>query len=702
MLEVFEHDEYPTARTNVSMKCPRNPFQVSTMLGMGGSEKRSCLKAADEMRIGGGTDDQLLILKKLDSVLPDPVFSASVEEISIRLGLTRGCLKPLSVQDTSYGERQNLKANPGPSYAMAGFKNKGESLTTSFDVAKSVEALAKEGKLLPTYCQPRYGLAGRTKKAKAVKFEEKIKDGKPLGRAVWMADAHEAHIANKFVLPMTSLLHSLGTGVWLGFNKFSADPTRLSERMERFGFFINGDISSFDQNVTPGHIHFAIEIMRYAFTREGEQFSQDNNEVNQLLCWLEHEMTNTLTVLPTGKTYIVKRGIPSGAGATALVDSLINFSALYCCCKNLGVADQVEIAVSGDDNLIGGGKKGKQGPTHRLKLAKELNESIAKQLMENFSMDLDPEGSQYGHELFVGYITPIVPETLQGGSSAYLAAYWRRLEKEKGRKLHLFEKYSELSSAPHGGAEGRTHRWSYLMNGRAHFLSHYFRKGSEWSEKVTMIRPTAEVTANLLLPEGRVRSIDDHIMRLKSTLVENYDNEHVKNKVKYYLYDALKLKRSGVTNQQKLWLAERFGDLEGRFWYRGQMPQPDIEIEEPEFFQEWLKFQESASNLFDRVFMRFGISWMNIRNLRKGRELIGSGSLACRSHEDGRAMSFYEFKSYRAALGPLGVSLAMSTTLRDETSSLFIKAFSNEGNHRYSKEWLLIQAAVESARAFLL
>lgn len=657
-------DEFPTQGTTISAPSPRSKFQASTMYGLGGGERHMLDKLELFERRGGGTDDVLKVLKILDNSYPEPnTFVLPVSRTAEYCGITRGCCTPISVREGASRQAQNLDANPGPTFKAYGFKKKRESISLAIKMAEIVEDKATMGPL-NGFLRPRYGVAGRTKTSEKEKFRVKAELLQPFGRAVFMADQHEPLVASKYTVPLVEFLHAKMKTITVGFNKFGNDPSRICHRLAKYNVFINADFSQFDVRCAPQAIARAFEVMRYAFDCPRGRSSPDDH----LFSWLEDQFTRSHIVLPSGEVFEVKGGVPSGSGFTALVDSIINASMWQEALFHLGVGDH-EIFTHGDDNLIG---LRLDGPPHiRKTRARDLLTRASKFLSDNFGHTVSVEKTTIATELYVGFAQPNVPSSIQDGSRKVIRAYRDGLRRSVGRPLTFGEQFTMLDKEPIGPAPGMTHRWTYVFKDRAKFLSHYF-KPDPTSGSIMMVRPTAEVVQNLLLPEAPVKTLQDQEDRLVSAWVENMGNHHVTNRIMHYLYDVYILKGCPRAEPGDP------GPTLGRFWYRKIDRVVDLLTEDFGFFNYHRELEIRARAAHSAVFGGRYAEWGSVRALRKGRFKTTIGGPLSREPGPGEIARLFESRGFFNSLEVLGFNIWSNPDLKWELLSPLLEGESRE------------------------
>jgi len=633
----------------------KNPFLASTMQVLGGGEARHYEKLRSFERRGGAVDDGYKTLKLLDRVYSSPCpFTFPVAEQAAYIGLTPGCVSPLDSWSALSSMSHNLDANPGPNFKALGFNKKRDSMAVAVEIADLVVEKARSESVIG-YLKPRYSLAGRTKLSEKDKFRQKALLGRPFGRAVFMADQHEALIACRYSGPLLDyFLDNFGV-VTNGFNKFGDHPTKITDSLEKFDVYVNGDMGAFDVNTSDKLIARSFDVLRHAFSIPRDSGSVDD----RLLEWLEDEIIYSEIVLPTGRVIRKHGGIPSGSGLTALLGSIINAMMWQEVLYRLGVGDH-SLRVHGDDNLVGLRCAGSH--YSRREWGQEMVRKAARLFNDLYGHELSEDKTTVGTNLFVSFAQPRVPAGTNDHSSRVIMSYRSSLRNELGRPLTFDEQFIVLDEEPIGPAPGMTHRWTYVFKGRAKFLSHYFKKDPT-SGSTMCVRPTGEVISNLLHPEGRVRHLGDHIERLKSALVENMGNHHVTNHVMHYMYDAFILQKAGH------WRRPPNKPIPRRAWYRKIDYQVDLLTEDDEFFRFWRKFEHEARKAHTAVFGGRYADWGEVRALRRGRQRFTIGGPMSRDPGLADYSVNIENPEFVKNLGALGFNLWAVRPLRLEVAN---------------------------------
>nr|UXL82810.1 RNA-dependent RNA polymerase [Capillidibolus rugosus virus 1] len=609
-LLAFDNDySYPDdMNRDISRAVPKNGFLKSAMQKIGGGEQRLLAQMGDLERRGGGIDDGLKYLRLHDKRWQKCYFKFDAMQAAALLGVGCGELRPMPLNVVRLRIKHNTHANPGPTYKALGFKKKYESAPVAWDVCELLYKLAETQSVVGV-AVPRYALAGRGKIDTRQSFLEKAEEGRPFGRAVWMADQHEQLAAAVFSQPLVERFAQGDTTIQIGFNKFGASPGKVYNELRKYNTFLSLDFSKFDTCVSPAHLTRAFDIMRIWY----DVPRQNNCKFDRMLNWLEDEVVNTRVVSPTGRVINVVGGVPSGSGLTAILDSIVSGYILHEALYHL--KRPYKLFVQGDDAVIG--VKFSGGEAARYKKAAELTSKLSEYLLYNHGFVMNPDKCTLAVHLEVGYAQPILDKAV-ASSTAEIGKFRQNLRTKLGRELKFTDKFTVLNREPIGPAPGHTHRWTYLFNGRAKFLSHYFKRAA--NGEIEMIRPTFEVVTRMLLPEARVQDINDHIGRIACTVAEHLGNHHVVNKCMHYAYDAYLLRKAGVFKPDDLYRLGNSRDehLSRRAWYRKIDHVVDLLYEEPEFQAFWRKVMRTATYLHGRVYGGSSADWSLVRALKRG------------------------------------------------------------------------------------
>lgn len=313
------------------------------------------IKLSSSLTFGGDSVDGEMGVRSFDRVYIDdpPLLLNRHDDMENLFGIDpyRMNLTPIPLVNLMREAHINCTANPGPSYINLGIKNK---LEASFVAHCALLYLYKHSTDPKRYPRILYGLAGRGKPTTYDKILEKVEDGKQVGRAVWMADAHESLWSQIFTKPLTKFFAKLpNSPIDVGFVRNSEkEILRERKNIASCNFCVSSDFSSYDSSISPYLIKYAFKFIRNAF----------NNRIfhYDLLNYLEEHFINSRIVLPTRKIVQKRGGVPSGSGFTLLINSLVNIFVTRRCYAlykhsliQRGVAYRIKLLdmrVTGDDN----------------------------------------------------------------------------------------------------------------------------------------------------------------------------------------------------------------------------------------------------------------------------------------------------------------------------------------------------------------
>lgn len=527
------------ARTSIRMSsyCVRNQFLKSSLLTIGGSVRTNLNRHQSYIRFGGGTSDSLRYMKKYDKDYENVPYlcSMSIRTLARKLGFKRGELRAMNVVDVMPYIRWNDNANPGPSFKSLGYEDKLDAYLDSVTLATECETRLRLGQFVSP---PIYGIGGRPKLTDLKKVVNNLLEEEAAGRAVAMADAHEAILCSKFSVPFLRAIKEKKSVIAMGFNRYSDDVGELISRHRSGNMFVNLDWSKFDTCVSPKLIEKVFNLFRYIFHRDDIKLD------NPILCWLCDEITNTIYKWKGTTAIQVNGGIPSGSGLTSIIGSVVN--ALVCLDflesrLSLGKGYSYELSVSGDDGFLSLSIRGNSND--RIEAARMFMYELSCFAESRYGMNLSWKDCHYAPHLYVGYATPKIPISIADGSSIEMRRYFKQERERLKRPLRFNEKWRMLDEEPVAEmVGGTTHRWTYVFFKSAKFLSFYFHRDGY------MIRPTFEVMTRLLNPERKVSSIEKHKDMLLCSLVENVFNKHTVNHIMHLMYDATWLEKLGISN----------------------------------------------------------------------------------------------------------------------------------------------------------
>lgn len=173
--------------------------------------------------------------------------------------------------------------------------------------------------------------------------------------------------------------------------------------LESFNTRVSIDFSGFDASINVWLIHRAFDILKTYFA--------PSQTLKRLWRKIIKYFIYTKIVLPDGRRYGKKRGVPSGSWFTQLVDDLVTLIAInYAFARNTGrMLDDDQVMVLGDDCVL--------GCNDNLTL-----QNLGSSLME-LGLDLNVEKSRLsrygqachflGHDWFRGFMTRPLNELVQ-------------------------------------------------------------------------------------------------------------------------------------------------------------------------------------------------------------------------------------------------------------------------------------------------
>lgn len=603
--------------------CSLNYFLLSTLHHMGGSESRSISQLTKSVRFGGGRVDSLHYLtlyNKAEFYRTSVKFHLRIKNICKILNLPKGCVKILSLDELKAGYVVNASANPGPSFTASGYASKLSGLDAGWMAAsyylRRVRSESKRAK-------PLFGLAGRAKLTSRSKIVRNTFEGKPIGRAVWMADMHESLLCAMFTKQLLAIFKRTQEVVLLGFNKFSTDVNKLTQRFNGvYNVYLNIDISKLDSNEKVSLLRRAFNVVRYA-----TDFGPRKDNLDLVLDDIEQWYIHTEVVLPSGEIHETPGGGPSGSDFVSIINSICvsivlieTYTALYGP-KKTGNWD---VVVYGD-NSITGLKCSMRSARARRWWGRQQLLRIAGFVRERFGLTFNPLESRVALHWHVQYGVPILPPgvSYEDFSSDYLRKWNAKRAAVLGRPLRPEERIRIINQEPSGPAKGKSHRWTYVFRDSVQFLSYYFK------ESGFMIRPQIEVVERLLNPERAPSTLEEYKIMLLNALVENFNNQHTVNHLMHYYYDAL---CQGEIGQDQLYMARRecqllsksrpvpidrstlpYGIKEGscRMWYRKQRKVVNLECSPcmVAFFNEW----ERILRRIREIYGKFGNAFLRLQ-----------------------------------------------------------------------------------------
>lgn len=430
-----------------------------------------------------------------------------------------------------------VDTSPGPTYKYLGMKNKGESYDLGIESVKFMLNNFKKKENVPPVL---WSLGGRPKLRSIQEAYMKVKEGKPNGRAIWVPDIEESIISQKFTKKIYELLSGspLISPIMIGFDKFKQNM-ELKTWVDNYDCLIEMDYPKFDTNVSRKIINFAFDVLKRLFVMD---YSDE-----AIFEWLRDQFIYSKIVMPDGKIVEKNGGIPSGSGFTSIIGSIVNYTIV----KNTLISmklprDSYSILVFGDDTLIG------MNQIHNTSFF-NIGRKMRRVINSHHDIEIGIKDVKISTQKYVQVCIPVFRGDTSRGTSSM-----------KSEDIII----QDVEPAP-GKNLGGSHRWNYLFKHTWKFLSYSMKPDG------SMIRPTFDVFLRIGNPEGKVKKLDDHITLLKMALLENFDNEHTRNRCYHYLYDCYWLRKHGIQDEiikhRRIRARDREIDTLGegcRMWYR--------------------------------------------------------------------------------------------------------------------------------------
>jgi len=159
-------------------------------------------------------------------------------------------------------------------------------------------------------------LGGRTKDRKIGQAVEKVENGKPVGRALWICDIEESVLTSCVLrsIKERGLLtgNPLKSTVMIGFDKIRNRLDLLSYVSKR-DWIMQVDFSEYDRTVPRSVIGLAFDLIRSLFA---------DALTHSILDYIQMHFVHSVIVLESGQVLRKHGGIPSGSGFTSLIGSI--------------------------------------------------------------------------------------------------------------------------------------------------------------------------------------------------------------------------------------------------------------------------------------------------------------------------------------------------------------------------------------------
>ncbi len=166
----------------------------------------------------------------------------------------------------------------------------------------------------------------------------------PKVRHVWGAPFHTILIEGTIAQPIIQNLQLKNQPIFIGRDMFKELPATIHRMMRDDNYAYCVDLSSFDSSVNVWFIECFFDFVK-STVRFPNIFS------SSAVSYCREEVINTPVVMPDGKLYICRTGVPSGSYFTQMIDSYVNLillraAQLYHCERVLPTY------VLGDDSLF--------------------------------------------------------------------------------------------------------------------------------------------------------------------------------------------------------------------------------------------------------------------------------------------------------------------------------------------------------------
>lgn len=256
-----------------------------------------------------------------------------------------GNLTPLTLEEVS--KTIDLQKSAG----LPSFGSKAENISTGLFRAEQV--LKHEKQAVPCVAFTRTQFKGKT-------------------RLVWGYPLEMTLIEGMYAIPLIEMT-KISSPMLYGKTKMDMGAI-LQSKARGYKHNVGLDFSGFDQTVPT-------VILRKIFAIFKRMFGEDHIDS---LSIIENYFINTQIVMPDGYVYQKNRGIPSGSFFTQIIGSMANYCVQKYMMFDLGIKAS-SIYVLGDDSILF---------TNRLLRL----DSIAKRMLENFGMTINPDKCEVGDE----------------------------------------------------------------------------------------------------------------------------------------------------------------------------------------------------------------------------------------------------------------------------------------------------------------
>ncbi|UQR79058.1 RNA-dependent RNA polymerase [Lily amalgavirus 1] len=539
-LALLENPRIQVLRRSRRLKNPviptaRSKFEAGVRRVIGGGELRTWASDSNKYRGGGCLSDALLLLATASYTPPEEFLSDyfSVDAARNLLSLPAGIPVPMG-PDAVVMSNFNNDATSGPFLRAFGIKDKyGIKADLERFAWKCYEGYVSsgcDGRFLP-FILARVGY--RTKLLNRDEAFEKMREGKPLGRAVMMLDAIEQPLSSPLYNVLSKLTAAMRREKDCGFRnavvRASSDWLYFWEEVRDASVIVELDWKKFDRERPSEDLAFMIDVILSCFEPRNDQEAAFLKGYGVML---RRSLIERLFVTDDGGVFGIEGMVPSGSLWTGWLDTALNILYLKAALIKIGVpSTRASPKCAGDDNLT---LFWKDFPDRQLLRLRDV-------LNSSFRAGIEPEDFIIHRPPFhVTKEQACFPEgtDLKRGTSKILEfAEWRPFE---GR-LHIDQ------------AAGLSHRWRYVFEGKPKFLSCY------WLENGRPIRPTYVNAEKLLWPEGIHKSVEDYKQAVVAMVVDNPWNQHNVNHMMHRFVICEQVRRLssvGIDPEDILWFAK--------------------------------------------------------------------------------------------------------------------------------------------------
>lgn len=205
--------------------------------------------------------------------------------------------------------------------------------------------LARKNASRALYHFQRFGDSYRMRPDKAFARSQLALRASPKIRHVWGRAFHHILIESLIGQPLVDMLLHNDNPIYIGRNLIKEMPASISLlASDASSWYYCLDFSKFDASVNRYLVDMAWLILKDMLILEDEW------EVN-VYNYCRRLFTNTPVVMPDGRLYIVKTGIPSGSFFTQMIDSIVNLILIYALQLRF-MGTTVKTYVLGDDSIF--------------------------------------------------------------------------------------------------------------------------------------------------------------------------------------------------------------------------------------------------------------------------------------------------------------------------------------------------------------